>query len=111
MDITPPPPPLNNIGKDVRRICIYIATKFGVVNFNCTGVEDFGVCVWVRILVGCGEEILLGCVYRSPSSSKENNIKLEIMLRSIADMGHKRLLILGDINYPNRLGSVCVFGR
>ena len=100
--------PFNNLSKEGRGICVYVSTKFSAVEFKYTCTEDFRECVWINLSVGDEDKILLGCLYRSPSSTYENNRNLEGMLRSISDMNPKRLIILGDFNYPNVDWGQCV---
>ena len=46
------------------------------------------------------EKTLIGCVYRSPNSSEENNTKLNNFIKSLGDMKNTNLIMIGDFNYP-----------
>ena len=49
-----------------------------------------------------GKKVLVGCIYRSPSSLIANNDKLLSLINQANDIaGNSRLLILGDFNVPN----------
>lgn len=93
--------PFNNLTGDGRGVCVYVSSKYSVLDLKCTGIEDFTECVWISISVGGEDKVVFGCVYRSPASTYENNRNLENMLRSVSDMNCKHLVIVGDLNYPN----------
>ena len=101
-------PPFHIIDKYGRGVCIYVGLQFRVADFKCTSVQNFQECVWITVSLGHNQKVLFGCVYRSPSSSVENNRHLETMLRTISDMKSQRLLIVGDFNYPAIDWQSCV---
>ena len=39
-----------------------------------------------------------GCIYRSPSSSMENILNLNSMLKSVIDQRFSHILVVGDFN-------------
>jgi len=57
--------------------------------------------VWCEIRINNKERLLVGVVYRSPSSTEEDNRKLISLINEMACMKHKSLLIMGDFNYPD----------
>lgn len=57
--------------------------------------------VWCEIRINDKERLLVGVVYRSPSSTAEDNRKLISLINEMACMKHKSLLIMGDFNYPD----------
>ena len=79
-----------------------------MADFKCTSVQNFHECVWITVTLGTTHKVLLGCVYRSPSSSPANNRDLETMLRTVSDMKAKHLLIVGDFNFPAIDWQTCV---
>ena len=79
-----------------------------MADFKCSCTESFQECVWITVSVEKNSNVLFGCVYRSPSSSDENNRDLETMLRTITDMKTKNTLIVGDFNYPTIDWMDCV---
>lgn len=94
--------PIHNLDNEGRGICIYVSTQFGVEVFKTS--DDSLNCkesVWVKVKIDSKKTILLGCVYRSPSSDCDNNRRLESLLRHIADYNFHDLIIVGDFNYPN----------
>ena len=65
-----------------------------------TGPEDDEVeAVWCSIKVSKQNTLLVGVIYRTPSSSHENNVKLNYMLRKISQVGANSVLLMGDFNY------------
>lgn len=56
--------------------------------------------LFLQIRINKNKSILLGIVYRSPSSSDENNDALLDLLEEAAGKGHEKLVIMGDFNYP-----------
>lgn len=58
---------------------------------------DESICLQLR----GNDSLLIGNIYRSPSSSKENNVKLNHLLHAAVDLKCSHILILGDFNYKN----------
>lgn len=102
-------PPVNNLDQDGRGICIYVSQLYGVEDFSLdiVNVNDFKESVWVNVKIGKKKSVVIGCVYRSPSSDSANNRKLESLLRAISDKNFKHLVIVGDFNYPNVNWDTC----
>ena len=62
---------------------------------------DFQESVWCVIHMTHTEKLLVGVCYRSPSSSKENNEKLNLMLHCTQRIQAQNVLIMGDFNFPH----------
>ena len=45
-------------------------------------------------------KLLVGLIYRSPSSTPENIEKLNALLQEVSDMEASHTLIMGDCNFP-----------
>lgn len=103
-------PPVHNLGQDGRRICVYVSTQLGVEVFNIDNADgkEFEESVWVKVKVGSNKAILFGCVYRSPSSTSDNNRDLENLLRCVSDINFQDLIVVGDFNYPGIDWDTCV---
>ena len=67
-------------------------------DLNADTYED---AVWCRVSVNQSTTILFGIVYRSPSSSAENNAKLISMLQRISAVKSTHKIIAGDFNHPS----------
>ena len=59
---------------------------------------DFCLSLRVKIKVK-NSNLLFGCVYRSPNSSPENNIKLNSLIQSAFNLNASMTVIVGDFNY------------
>lgn len=47
------------------------------------------------------DKLVIGCVYRSPHSTDENNSKLNDMLLNISKRGYSHVMVTGDFNMPS----------
>ncbi|KAK7093942.1 hypothetical protein V1264_007621 [Littorina saxatilis] len=89
----------HNLETGSRGICLYIhsSLKPSPVDTIDSDFEE-------HILAECKRDnlpsLLVGLVYRSPNSSKDNNEKLNSLLVKAAQLKHYELLIMGDFNYP-----------
>ena len=81
-----------------RGICVYASPKIDIVAIDNDNI--FEECVWC-LISGKKETFLLGCIYRSPSSSAENDNNLCIMLRNMLSLNFKDTIIVGDFNFSN----------
>ena len=57
--------------------------------------------IWVEVSLNKNDTLLVGCIYRSPGSSEENNKKLNDMIIEAKNHHHTHFMLLGDFNYPN----------
>ena len=57
--------------------------------------------MWIEIALHASQKLLLGCIYRSPRSTYENNMKLLNAMQKACSKSGSYLLILGDFNYPD----------
>ena len=80
---------------------LYINKKLGQREckpFNCKSFESSTFC-WVTPKQG--KKVLVGCIYRSTTSSTINDINMLLNLNLASDMaGKNRLLLVGDFNVP-----------
>ncbi len=86
---------------DHRAICMY--TKANLKASLCEKLtnSDFKESLWVNINISRGQHLLVGCVYRSPSSIQENNILLSLLINQSLETKPTHLLIMGDMNYSD----------
>ena len=57
--------------------------------------------VWVKFNTHNDGSILIGCIYRSPGTSdEENNQKIFNMLKDEAMRKYDKICVVGDFNYP-----------
>lgn len=57
-------------------------------------------CSFCDVTIKGNEKILIGCVYRSPNSSIENNNKLCELFRWAVNLNYAYTIICGDFNFP-----------
>ena len=88
-------PPISTI----RGVGIYVSEKLSPheVQFNdCEFQEQ----LWIEIALKGSDSLLVGCIYRSPSSDLcQSTTALFDLLSKIQD--HSHVLICGDFNYPD----------
>ena len=80
----------------------------GVINHNrkklnavpSKTIRDYNESIWYEIPLIPQDRLLLGCIYRSPNSTKEN---ISILHKSLSETATGRLhvLIAGDFNQPS----------
>ena len=56
--------------------------------------------LWVELPLEGSDSLLIGCLYRSPSSSQQNAEELNETLRHACSLNHSHLLMVGDLNMP-----------
>lgn len=62
---------------------------------------DFPEMIWSQLTTGNNESILVGCIYRAPTASDINNMKLSKVLEFVSNIPVDHLLIVGDFNIPH----------
>ena len=77
-------------------VILYINDDFDILEHEDLSSEDN---IWCSLKTG-NESLLVGLVYRAPSSSPENNSKINDSIRKASRKSGKSLLILGDFNFP-----------
>ena len=80
---------------------LYVDKKLGQREckpFNCKSFESN---TWCWVTPKQGKKVLVGCIYRSTSSSTVNDINMLLTINLASDMaGRNRLLLMGDFNVP-----------
>ena len=56
---------------------------------------------WCEISLGRNDKLLLGLIYRSPSSNEENNRHLRELIDVSAKLKYSHYLLMGDFNYKD----------
>ena len=59
---------------------------------------NFDESLWCNIKINNDNNIIIGGIYRSPSSSKENNEQISKLLKEVTAVKHDHLIIAGDFN-------------
>ena len=82
-------------------ILVYIKQDLKAVEVNIDQV--FKECVLVKVNLRNRDKLLVGCIYKSPSSSDENHDKLNELLLYISKLedSYIHILLAGDYNFPD----------
>ena len=91
----------SNLDNYRRGVCIYIRKEMRPSPSKITKMVKFEESVWVDINLKGKDKLLVGCIYRSPNSSKENDEQLMNDLRKVCegDM-YSHFMLSGDFNIP-----------
>ena len=96
----------DRIGGGAGGTLLYVSNDLG--QRECRALKrpgntvPFDSSTWCWVTPTKGKKVLVGCIYRSPSSSTVNNDKLLKLIKQANDIaGGSRLLLLGDFNVPN----------
>ena len=94
-------PTNDNLGRSgCRGICIFIRTKWQateVIFPNCSFEEH----LWMSIPLRNSDKLLVGCIYRSPSSSGPTSTRdLVDLLKMSTSMKFSHIMVAGDVNMP-----------
>jgi hypothetical protein len=87
-----------------RGVALYVDSKLNAheCDDNDLNSTAFQECVWCTLETVKDGKVLLGCVYRSPNTSTEENDGLLFqLLKSDAVSRYEKVCILGDFNFPN----------
>lgn len=65
------------------------------------GTNDFNEALFVDGNMANNPSLLVGLVYRSPSSSEENTRELNTIMSKATEATKMDLVLIGDFNFPN----------
>jgi len=84
----------------IRGVGIYVSKRITVSEYHFTS-SSFQDHIWISISLKGSDKLLVGCIYRSPSSelSSSTNSLCELF-KSIPSQKFSHVLICGDFNYP-----------
>ena len=93
-------PSMPNLGKSGKRgICVYVSHQLKVaeVFLDATVLEH----VWVKISLRGSDSLLIGCLYRSPSSDPDECVsQLRNLFHQVSSLS-THLVMVGDFNFPH----------
>ena len=88
----------HNLDIASRGVCIYVKEN---LHPNESDIKpNFTESIWVEIKETATEKTVIGCIYRSPNSSEENNKKVNDFIKGLGTMKNTNLILTGDYNYP-----------
>jgi hypothetical protein len=85
----------NNCGKG-----IIMYTKNGIPCQEVVIDDKFSEQLWMEIPINIQDKILIGCIYRSNSGTRDNNDNLLRSISTAAEQNYRHTIIVGDFNYP-----------
>lgn len=86
-----------------RGVCIYYKDNLSVEDCTTLNDHNFVESCWCTIKLNNHEQILLGGIYRSPSSDDNNARNLNNLINEAVSLNYKYTILVGDFNYP----SIC----
>ena len=91
-----------------RGVLLYV--KDHIPAIEVMQIINFSESAWCKINLSGGDKLIIGCVYRSPNSTRENNSNLFEALRDIVRNNPSHCLTIGDFNIKeidwNNLSSI-----
>lgn len=84
-----------------RGVLMYFKTFLNVCEVDCLNNDGFEESIWIRVKLWNQDSLLIGNIYRSPSSSVANNAHLNELILKATSQKDSHLLIVGDFNYGN----------
>jgi exonuclease III len=87
-----------------RGAALYINKKLKSeeIKFNVKFEES----VWAQIRLNNNDMLLLGCIYKSPSSSPDNLDELNKLLTTVSkEKKFSHIMAMGDFNFPKLIGE------
>lgn len=82
-----------------RGICIYAKTTLRAQELSIN--SHFGEKLNITIQLNGSDKLLLSAIYRSPSSSEENNEALNEYIKELDELNASHKIVMGDFNFPN----------
>ena len=85
--------------KHGRGVAIFVHEPLESVLIEPLILCNYTELVWCSVRLANNDKLLVGCVHRSPSSSSDNNMKLNALLKNAVQFEHSHNLICVDLNY------------
>ena len=84
-----------------RGAALYIKKERNPLKYVNLCEKPFEESVWAHFECPNGNKVLIGCIYKSPSSSDVNNTELINLLHSAEFEKFDHVCIVGDFNFPD----------
>ena len=81
-------------------VVIHTIKELNAVEVKFPENNEFEEGVWCSFIDGNKDSVLIGCLYRSPSTTLENTQKMYSLLKSNVIDEYKKVCIVGDFNFP-----------
>lgn len=92
---------ISAISNNSRGVVIY--TKDHISADYCTVMmnSDFKESVWCELRLNETDKLIVGGIYKSPSSDELNHIRLNELMTQATNLNYKHMIIVGDFNFPD----------
>ena len=95
-------PSIPNLGSAGKRgIIIFVSDKLHVSDVTILPVTPDCEHLWIRLKLCGSDSLLIGCIYRSPSSDTKRSTECLCEILQKVTTSDSHLLICGDFNYSN----------
>ena len=84
-----------------RGIVLYFKQELNAEECYEFNTHNFKESLWCTFKDGNNKKVLVGCVYRSPNSSLDNNELLYSLLMKDEIQCYNKICIMGDFNFPS----------
>lgn len=81
-------------------VAIYVKETIPAEPVSIPGDHSNTESIWCSIKPDGARQLLVGCIYRSPSSPDVSNSELNSLIKSAANLHYDDICIMGDFNYP-----------
>ena len=91
----------NACEQGTRGVLTLINNHLNPIENHISQIPECQEIVTVELKLSAKDKLVMMGVYQSPNSSRENDIKLNYMVRNISQMGYSHhILTIGDLNHP-----------
>ena len=90
----------SNVHEAGRGVALYLHNSLKATRSIVNDTIGFTESIWAEVRLPDEDRLLVGCVYRSPSSNDINNDKVCQLMREAGEKRCSHVLVLGDFNYP-----------
>ena len=90
------------ISSSGRGVAVYTNNALQATAVNSLPDCSFKDAIWCEIRLYRGDKLLVGCVYRSPNSTNENNALLLELLKAATNGRHSHVVIMGWVILTTR---------
>ncbi|KAL8609449.1 hypothetical protein ACOMHN_037971 [Nucella lapillus] len=91
----------HTLEQDGRGICLLIQKDLKPVVCDRVDTSAFREALFVECTTAGNSSLLVGLIYRSPSSNHENTSELNALLGKATEAATQDLLLIGDFNFPS----------
>lgn len=90
----------SKVNEKSRGVCIYYKSNLTVELCNNLNKSCFQESCWCFVTLSNNEKLLIGGIYHSPSSTRNNTNRLIELINNATNEMFQHILILGDFNFP-----------